>query len=41
VGMQEFLDLHIAYLEESGMPQSHIDEQLKRVKNLSFYFSFD
>jgi len=41
VGFQEFLDLHSAYLADNGMPQSHIVKQLERVKDISFYFSFD
>ncbi|QQT61914.1 hypothetical protein I6I97_22540 [Sphingobacterium multivorum] len=38
VGFNEYLDLHIEYLIIEGCSVNHINEQLRKVSNISSYF---
>jgi hypothetical protein len=41
IGHAEYLDMHRSFLSEKGCSAEHIAEQLIRVKDLSYYFSYD
>lgn len=41
IGYSEFIGLHRQYLTDRGCSQEHIDNQIRRIKNIDLYFDAD
>lgn len=41
VGLEEYLNLHREYLRSRGCSDEHIERELGKVQNISYYFDAD